>query len=48
MGGESLGAVALVGHGYMNRFIAAELRALAWRQTAMAGMGYWGAMHFER
>lgn len=48
MGGESLGAVALVGHGYMNRFIAAELRALAWRQTAMAGMGYWGAMYFER
>ncbi|HEY1110029.1 MAG TPA: histidine phosphatase family protein [Opitutaceae bacterium] len=42
------GAVALVGHGYMNRFIATELRGLGWRRTAMDGMGYWGAMRFEK
>lgn len=45
---EESGAVALVGHGYMNRFIATELRALGWRRVAMDGMGYWGAMRFER
>lgn len=41
------GSVALVGHGYMNRFIASELRALGWRRVAMDGMGYWAAMRFE-
>lgn len=45
---EKGGAVALVGHGYMNRFIATELRRLGWRRVAMDGMRYWGAMRFER
>lgn len=45
---ETSGAVALVGHGYMNRFIATELRELGWRRVAMEGMGYWGAMRFEK
>lgn len=39
-------SVALVGHGYMNRFIATELHTLGCRCVMMDGMGYWGAMRF--
>lgn len=46
-GGEP-GTVALVGHGYMNRFVATELRRLGWQRVAIDGMGYWGTMRFEK
>jgi broad specificity phosphatase PhoE len=38
---RSGGPVLLVGHGFMNWFIARELRAMGWRGPARPGMGYW-------
>jgi broad specificity phosphatase PhoE len=41
------GHVALVGHGYMTRFLTRALKASGWRCTSSAGSGYWSDSHFE-
>lgn len=38
---QSKGAVMLVGHGFMNTYIARELRAMGWSGPKQPGKGYW-------
>lgn len=40
--------VLLVGHGFMNHFIAKELRKGGWLGPSKPGRGYWGYGSYER
>ncbi len=40
--------VVLIGHGFINHFIAKELRRIGWLRTSRPGKGYWGYHRFER
>ena len=40
--------VLLVGHGFINRFIANELQKSNWRGPSKPGSGYWGYGIYER
>jgi broad specificity phosphatase PhoE len=45
---EMHGDVLLVGHGFINYFIAKELRRKGWQGPARPGRGYWGFGRYER
>lgn len=42
------GTVLLVGHGFMNRMIAKQLKAAGWTRQHSTGSRYWGAMRYQR
>jgi len=42
------GVVLLVGHGFMNRMIAKQLKAAGWTRQHSTGSRYWGAMRYQR
>ncbi len=41
------GSVLLLGHGFMNRLIAKELKQLGWQRHQSSGSGYWHCAVFE-
>jgi broad specificity phosphatase PhoE len=45
---EEHGDVLLVGHGFINYFIAKELRKSGWLGPSRPGNGYWGYACYER
>ncbi|ENO81022.1 hypothetical protein B447_10058 [Thauera sp. 27] len=45
---EQYGNVLLVGHGFINHFIAQELRKLGWHGPSKPGRGFWAYGVYER
>ena len=45
---DEQGDILLVGHGFMNHFIAGELRKMGWTGPSRPGHGHWGYGVYER